>query len=115
MPIYSYECSDHGEMDMLRSFAELSTPVDCPVCGASMRRVVTVPNLQVMDPAKRKAYAVNEKSAHEPTLRRRHSCGHDHSDGSSCSSKNPSPAAAANKNGLKKYNGPRPWVIEHPR
>ena len=115
MPIYTFACAKHGEMDILRSFAECGNPAQCPTCSKTMERVVTVPNLQVMDPATRKAKAINEKSAHEPTLRRKHTCGHDHSDGSSCgSSKNGRDKEKA-KNGLKKYTGPRPWVIEHPR
>lgn len=110
MPIYCYSCPEHGEHDVFRSFAEVNLPLACPTCGQAMTRVITAPNLRSMDPHQRKARETNERSCHEPKVQRRHACGHDHSDGSSCSSHAP-----AQKQGLKSYAGPRPWVIEHPR
>ena len=43
-----------------------SDPVACPNCGNLARRAVSAPHLATMDKTKRKARAIEERSAHEP-------------------------------------------------
>lgn len=40
MPIYSYECEEHGAQEAYHRVADIDQPTPCPVCGAVMRRNV---------------------------------------------------------------------------
>ena len=105
MPLYEYECQQHGTFDELRPYAESDAPIDCPVCERPATRVVSMPRFRQMDAGTVKAMDINEKSRHEP-----HVCT------SGCSHHR---RPAANKNGepqkpqRQAYTGPRPWVVEH--
>lgn len=120
MPIYEYECSEHGRFDELRGFAENRLPADCPVCGARCERAVSLPRAPLLDGAVVRAHDRNEKSRHEPAVhagrlaehavfkgkaRRGHVCspGCGHGGG----------AAQRKAQSFLAYNGPRPWVVEH--
>lgn len=113
MPIYVYECEEHGHFESLRSFSESDDPIECPECGVVAKRVFTLPVLPIMNKATRHVHETNERSRHEPKLAKKSSCGHDHSHGESCS--HGSSEKQTKKGALKSYGGPRPWVIEHPR
>ncbi|MCC0806173.1 zinc ribbon domain-containing protein [Methylobacterium sp. W2] len=105
MPVYDYACDACGPFTVLRPMAQFKDPHDCPDCGSSCGRAfLTAPNLASMDAGRRKAHAVNERSAHAP----RKSSGH----GAGCgccsgTSKTKQPAAA------KSFPNARPWMISH--
>ena len=75
MPFYDYACDECGEFSLLRNVSDRDLPAACPVCLAKSLRVVTAPNLSLMAPVRRDAFARNEKSQHEPGVKTRHSCG----------------------------------------
>lgn len=122
MPIYEYECSAHGRFDELRGFSENRLPADCPVCGTSCQRAVSLPRAPIMEAGLVRAHDRNERSRHEPAVhagklaehavfkgkaRRGHVCsaGCRHGDGMS--------VAERKAQSFQTYNGPRPWVVEH--
>lgn len=41
MAIYLYRCPKHGEMELDHPMAEVYEPHPCPMCGATLRRVLT--------------------------------------------------------------------------
>lgn len=106
MPLYEYECEEHGAFDAFRPIAEVNAPIDCPSCGRLAARVFTVPRTRTLAAHTRIGMERNEKSRHEP-----HVCG------AGCSHGHAKPKAAASGAGaspkLEAYTGPRPWVVEH--
>jgi len=68
MPIYEYECSAHGRFDELRGFSENRLPADCPVCGTSCQRAVSLPRAPIMEAGLVRAHDRNERSRHEPAV-----------------------------------------------
>lgn len=102
MPIYEYQCSDHGIFEQLRSLSEWTLPGDCPHCAEPARRILSRPNLASVPRSEMIARDRNEKSRHEPTVSRTPDCGHDHK---------AQPKLDRTKTHV--YTGPRPWVMEH--
>ena len=114
MPIYVYECEEHGHFESLRSFSESDEPMECPECGVVAKRVFTLPVLPILSKANRKVHETNEKAQHEPRFVKRSGFGHDH--GHVHTHTHSHEESSDNKKGaLKSYGGPRPWVIEHAR
>jgi putative FmdB family regulatory protein len=68
VPGYTFECADCGPFDLVRPMAEASTPVTCPACGASARRVFTPPGVPLLARPVRRALDLEEWSAHEPAV-----------------------------------------------
>ena len=68
MPLYEFECDEHGSFDEQRPMSEAKLGAPCPACGASARRVLSVPGLSRLAPTERRARDVNERSCHEPRL-----------------------------------------------
>ena len=67
MPVYEYLCNDCGPFTDMRPMAECDDPQDCPHCeNESPRVILTAPNFFCMPSDKRKAHAINERSAHAP-------------------------------------------------
>ena len=66
MPIYAFDCAKCGPFELVRPMAEASAGGSCPACGEPARRVFTPPRLPVMTRPLRRAYEMEEKSAHEP-------------------------------------------------
>lgn len=97
MPVYEYECAEHGRFESLRALAEYAEPASCPTCESAAPRVLSTPHLSSLARGTMLAHERNEKSRHEP----RHAA-HAHP---------PAPKSAAPA--LKSYRGARPWVIEH--
>lgn len=58
MPIYEYNCQDHGRFELLRTFDEFEDPGACGKCGAECERVVSIPGVATGDfgTPKRAAY-----------------------------------------------------------
>ncbi len=105
MPVYDYACEACGPFTVLRPMAQFKDPHDCPDCGTACGRAfLTAPNLASMDAGRRKAFAVNERSAHVP----RKSSGHGAGCGCCSGTKAKSGPAAA-----KSFPNARPWMISH--
>lgn len=110
MPLYDYQCPQHGAITEMRSIAAREAPASCPSCGALSSRVVSAPRLALMSAANRTAWARNERSAHEPRQTVRSACGHVHRAGESC--------GGGRREGTKvQLNagnpGSRPWMLGH--
>lgn len=108
MPVYDYECSGCGIFTALRPMSQHAAPMDCPVCGIGAPRVlISAPALAGMDAGRRRAFAVNERSAHAPTLSSAH--------GSGCSCCKPGTAIGnrGKLGGAKSFPQARPWMISH--
>lgn len=46
MPIYEFECPTCGEeKDVMRTMAESNNPENCSVCGTTMTRLISCPNI----------------------------------------------------------------------
>ncbi|MGV6875530.1 FmdB family zinc ribbon protein [Pseudochelatococcus sp. B33] len=111
MPYYEYECGRCGVFTALRPMARYAEPHDCPECGAEAPRVLyTAPAMATMASSRRMAYAVNERSRHEPRLA---SSGH----GAGCACCSPGKLGkgrvATSANGVKSFPTARPWMISH--
>jgi putative FmdB family regulatory protein len=104
MPLYEFECDRHGSFTLTRPMSRAAEDGTCPACGESAPRVISAPTLFTMRPLAREAASRNEKSRHEPAVRKG-GCAHKHA-----------AAAAVRQDGrpkLQSYAGPRPWVVEH--
>lgn len=75
MPMYEYECTSCGVFTALRKISESQAPAFCQSCGAESQRILSVPRLAILGMSQRDAHERNEKSAHEPRIARRSSCG----------------------------------------
>ncbi|HEY2068948.1 MAG TPA: FmdB family zinc ribbon protein [Rhizomicrobium sp.] len=108
MPVYEYLCATCGPFIEIRPMAEFQQPRPCEECGkAAPRALLTAPAMSGLDPARRHAGTVNERSANAPKRAKRHlpSCR-------CCSSaggKKFSVEAAAPKS----FPTQRPWMIGH--
>ncbi|WP_428484744.1 FmdB family zinc ribbon protein [Rhodopila sp.] len=108
MPVYEYLCSECGPFTALRPMADFQRPQPCEGCGGSApRALLTAPALSGVDPGRRRAGEVNERSANAPARARRHpaSCG-------CCSGagrKKPTAEAVT----AKSFPTQRPWMIGH--
>lgn len=119
MPIYEFECSDHGRFELLRGLASYAQAAECPTCEGKATRILSTPHLTVISRGERVARERNEQSSHEPRVsshsgsgislgshkqhRQYEACGHSHE-------KKPRDAGSPK---LTRYTGARPWVIEH--
>ena len=61
MPLYDYRCEECGTFSAFRKMSESVNPVDCEFCGESSPRIITAPNLALVDKATRVAHERNEK------------------------------------------------------
>ncbi|MEK0084428.1 FmdB family zinc ribbon protein [Benzoatithermus flavus] len=68
MPLYDYECADHGPFRAWARMAEALKACPCPLCGEPARRQISAPNLNVMNGTLRKALARAERSSDEPRV-----------------------------------------------
>jgi putative FmdB family regulatory protein len=95
MPIYEYECDEHGLFEARRPIAEFDAPGRCPTCALPSRRVLSAPRLRLVDRSDRVARDRNERSQHEPALVTREA-GRAKGDGSTFHS-----------------SGSLPWAVTH--
>lgn len=108
MPLYDYECSGCGPFTVLRPMAECEAPHDCPGCGgAAPRAYLAAPRLGLMDSGRRRAHAVNERSAHAPRQ------SGSHGPGCACCSGAKSGRTRKGPDGAKSFPSSRPWMISH--
>ena len=103
MPIYDYECANHGSFELSRPMSRSGESADCPECGIASARTVTAPRLRMLGATIRSSMDRNEKSRHSP-----HVC----TAGCHHRAAKPKPQKEE-KPKLVSYRGPRPWVIEH--
>jgi putative FmdB family regulatory protein len=98
MPVYEYECAEHGVFERSRPMAEASLAAACPSCACDAPRILSAANVPCLPSGLSRAHAVNERSRHEPRrverVPRRESVAPRES---------PRPVAA----------GGRPWAIGH--
>ncbi len=112
MPVYEYECNDCGVFTALRKMSESSAPAFCQECGAESERIMSAPRLSVIGKHQRQAHERNEKSANDPTVARRSSCGCTGSHTCNTTTKvNKETGKAALQMQTKKTA--RPWMIGH--
>jgi putative FmdB family regulatory protein len=71
MPLYHYICCNCSEFTEWRPMREAGQPATCPHCGRDAPRAVSAPHLAIMDTGKRRARAIEERSADEPGVVRR--------------------------------------------
>ncbi|WP_264797883.1 FmdB family zinc ribbon protein, partial [Acidocella aminolytica] len=72
MPVYDYLCPACGPFTALMPMSAFEADHGCPECGeAAPRALLSAPHFALMSNSKRKAHAMNEKSAHAPDSTRR--------------------------------------------
>jgi putative FmdB family regulatory protein len=98
MPIYEFECDDHGVFELTRPMSNVRDPAACPTCGTGARRVLSAPNLATGSVIVRRAAAVNERSQHEPRIVQREA---------------PRRPVAPHKRKLHSSKGGYPWALGH--
>ncbi len=115
MPLYDYDCRSCGPFREWRRMADFAKPAKCPDCRRSARRSVATPVLG-MDASLRKAYSINEKSAHEPRVVRRQRGDaipqHDaHGDLMRAREERAARASEPRKKGTRASH--HPWMVRH--
>ena len=68
MPLYEYECSEHGAFEAECKMAEWMQPGICPLCAVPAARILSVPRLRALSPEGRIARERNERSRHAPRV-----------------------------------------------
>ncbi|MEM6356175.1 MAG: zinc ribbon domain-containing protein [Pseudomonadota bacterium] len=66
MPLYEYECQEHGVFEATRPMAQFDQPCPCPVCGELSPRATSLPRVAALSEHARRAHATNERARHEP-------------------------------------------------
>jgi putative FmdB family regulatory protein len=97
MPIYEYECSEHGLFEAERPMRRSAEAGECPACQGSARRVLSTTRTALVPRSSAIARDRNTKSQHAPELRRSEA----------------GPAPRAHTPLLQASHGSRPWVLEH--
>lgn len=105
MPIYEYECSQHGVFDELRPMSRSAEGAECPSCQSLAPRVLSATRTNVVPRSVSTAIHRNEKSQHAPEVRTR---GHEHH-----GHHHQHPHSKPKPGQLQAYRGARPWVMEH--
>ncbi len=112
MPVYEYECKSCGVFTALRKMSESSDAAFCQECGSESERILSAPKLAVLAKTQREAHERNEKSAHEPNVGRRSSCGCPGSHTCNTTTKaNPETGNAAFQ--MQTKQTARPWMLSH--
>ncbi|GGO89272.1 hypothetical protein GCM10011348_46630 [Marinobacterium nitratireducens] len=126
MPLYEYKCPEHGVFQELATMADHDKPCDCPQCGTTSARVITLPpQLLAMLKENREAMERNEKAQHEPQFltpaqyreqeaekKARAAHKHKHGSGCGCQSERKSKLFYT-ADGSKMFPSMRPWMISH--
>jgi putative FmdB family regulatory protein len=110
MPVYEYECETCGPFADLRSIENRDAPALCDICDQPAPRLISAPNLALMQPLHRMAAVRNERSRHEPRVGLKTSC----CSGRTCThrrSKVGDPEKPALRASTKRNR--RPWMLGH--
>lgn len=97
MPIYEYECDEHGQFEAQRPMRQSAEPGQCPVCQGAARRLLSATRTRLLPRASSLARDRNEKSQHAPEVRQ---------------GAPPRPAQGLRKRTLQAGHG-RPWMLGH--
>ena len=111
MPVYDYHCDACGPFTEMRPMAEYDLPQTCPKCGRDAPRALSVPHFASMPEGRRRAFAINERSAHAPQHLAEYRSKHG-ADCSCCTGKKIR-GARYGKDGTKSFPAGRPWMISH--
>jgi putative FmdB family regulatory protein len=95
MPIYEYECREHGVFELARKVADSGAAGGCPVCLQASPRIVSAPSLGRLERSQVRAIERNEKSRHEPQVVRTE------------------PRSAPEHRPLRSAGGGYPWALGH--
>jgi putative FmdB family regulatory protein len=106
MPIYEYECREHGLFEQTRPMHRSAEGASCPECTAASPRVLSVTRTSVVPRAASIAHARNEKSQHAPEL-----CTH--AQHRHVQHRHEQPKRPRRPGQPQVYRGKRPWVMEH--
>jgi len=98
LPIYEYECGDHGVFEEQRRIAESAAAGSCPHCLRASPRIVSAPSLGRLERSQVRAIERNEKSRHEPRVLR--------------TERAPQPSAPEARP-LRSAHGGYPWAVGH--
>ena len=113
MPLYDYTCSACGDFRLLRPMARRNALARCPDCKETGSRLILAPALALMSPQRRKAFATNERSRHEPRVSSAHTCG----SGCGCGPSSSIKPKRMRKTGLGALHDgkatSRPWMLGH--
>lgn len=104
MPIYEYECAQHGTFEETRPMHRSSEGAGCPECAALSPRVLSATRTNLVPRNTSVAHARNERSQHSPAVCMHASGAHQH---------HAPPKKPERPGQLQAYRGKRPWVIEH--
>lgn len=44
MPIYEYDCPEHGRFELICTFDQFEDPGECPECGGTFPRALSLPS-----------------------------------------------------------------------
>lgn len=110
MPSYEYDCPTCGTFLEIRAIADRDIPATCIDCQQPAPRVISAPNLALMNPLSRMAATRNERSRHEPRVGLKTSC----CSGGRCTHKKPVPTKDG-KPALRasRKKNRRPWMLGH--
>jgi putative FmdB family regulatory protein len=112
MPAYEYECETCGVFTEFRPMDERDVPATCGICDGRASRIISAPNLAMMNPIQRMAATRNERSRHEPRVGGKKPCcvsrNCAHKTGGRRKSDGDKPALQVSK---KKNR--RPWMLGH--
>jgi len=97
MPIYEYECAEHGVFEQERKVAESGAAGECPRCFLASARIVSAPNLGRLERSQVRAIERNEKNRHEPRVVRTE----------------PRSAPPTEATPLRSAHGGYPWALGH--
>ena len=95
MPIYEYECGEHGLFEAERPMQRSKDAHECPTCRGPARRVLSTTRTALVPRASALARDRNERSQHAPELRRAEKA-----------------AALPQRPALQSTHG-RPWMLGH--
>lgn len=105
MPVYEYICHDCGPFEEIAPLSRFAEPCDCPSCGASSSRLLSVPQVSAVSGLTRRAHEVNERSADSPKRAK--------ANGLTPSGPRINTRAARAADGSKSLPGTRPWMLSH--
>jgi len=68
MPLYEYECADHGVFESQRAMSDYASAGTCPACTGVAPRIVSLSGGACVERSERVARDRNEQSRHEPSV-----------------------------------------------
>jgi putative FmdB family regulatory protein len=99
MPLYEYECAEHGVFEEHACMDKAAKAARCPVCENDGRRILSAPHVARMARSEVRARERNEKSCHEPRVVKGAEMGQGRS--------------SQKRGGFESSRISRPWVLEH--